>query len=305
MAFGSRLALMVGVAGALASCGNKSETKVGQSVARVDGYELTVHQLNGELRGGQQHSAKDEAAQKREALESLIDRRLLVAEAERNKLDRDPEVMQAIERQKGQVVIQALLQRKAANLSKPTAEEVQAYYKSNPALFANRKVYDMRQVTFAADSFTPELKELVDSGKTLDELAVWLDKKNVQFTKASASRSTADLPTQIVKSLDAVGSGRPFVIKDSARVMVASLHLTKETPVSEEEARPQIEQYLVNQKIRDVTSTEVARLRNAAKIEYLDPKVAPAAPDDSPALLPAAAGTKADDHISKGVSGLK
>jgi EpsD family peptidyl-prolyl cis-trans isomerase len=300
------LFLVVICAFALVSCGSKSEKKTGQSVARVDGYELTVHQLNSELKSVPTDTSKGEAALKSEALDSLINRRLLIAEAERNKIDRDPEVMQVIERQKGEVLIQAMLQRKAAEIAKPSADEVQTYYRSNPALFANRKVYDMQQLVLPAASFTPKFNALVDAGKPLDELASWLASNNVQFNRASTSPSTADLPQQIVKNIDALGAGKPFIVKDPSRVTIASLHLRKETPVSEETARPQIEQFLMAQKMRDAMASEMKRLRTAAKIEYLDGTIAPvAAPKGQVEKVAAESAVKPDDHISAGVSGLK
>lgn len=303
---GGKLCLIAAAASALVACSGEPEKQVGQSVVRVDGYELTVHQLNGELQSVQRSPSKDETALKQEALKALIDRRLLLAEAERNKLDRDPEVMLAVERQKEQVIIQALLHRKAAGVSKPTREEVQNYYRSNPVLFANRKVYDMRQLTVAVDSYTPEFKSLVDSGKSLDELAAWLERNNVQFAKGGATRSTADLPPQIVGSLDTLGAGKPFVVKDATRVMIASLQVAKETPVSETEAAPQIEQFLMAQKAGELAETELARLRTAAKIDYLDPSLAPAAkPDPAVRKVSAPGSSTSDEHISKGVSGLK
>jgi EpsD family peptidyl-prolyl cis-trans isomerase len=291
---------------ALVSCGSKSEKKAGQSVARVDGYELTVHQLNNELKTAPTNVQKSDAALKSEALDSLINRRLLIAEAERNKVDRDPEIMQVIERQRGEVLIQAMVQRKAAEVAKPTAEEVQNYYRSNPALFANRKVYDMQQIILPADSFTPEFNALVDTGKSLDELASWLSNNNVQFTRASGLPSTADLPQQIVKNIDALGAGKPFIVKDLSRVTIASLHLRRDAPVTEESARPQIEQFLMNQKMRDAMAAEMKRLRTAAKIEYLDGTIAPVSVQKGTVEKVAAEGTaKPDDHISAGVSGLK
>ena len=277
----------------------------GQSLARVDGYELTVHQLNSELASAPQASASDPAL-RRKALDSLINRRLLVSEAERAKLDRDPEVMQAIERQKEQILVQALLQRKAATVAKPTADEVQAYYQANPALFANRKVYDMRQIAVPAGAVTAALRDYVDSGKPIDDVIAWLDKNNVPYSSGSGSRSTADLPQQVVAHLDTIGSGKPFVVTDANRITIASLRLLKDTPVNEETARPQIEQYLMNRKMRDLANAELARLHAVAKIEYLDQSLARAQTDaKTPSAANAAqAAAKPDDTISKGVSGL-
>ena len=291
----------------LAGCSKGDAQKSpGQTLARVDGYELTVHQLSTELKFAPQASA-NEPVLKSQALQSLINRRLLVAEAEHAKLDRDPEIMQAIERQKEQVLVQALLQRKAAAAAKPTAGEVQAYYQANPALFANRKVYDMRQIAMPTGAVSTELRDYVDSGKSFDEVIAWLDKNNVPYSTASASHSTADLPQQIVNNLDMIGSGKPFVVRDPNRVTIASLRLVKDMPLDEATARPQIEQYLTNRKMRELANADLARLRAAAKIEYLDQSLAPASNDEKKHIAgnEVQGAVKPDDAISKGVSGLK
>lgn len=304
-----RHAFALAMAGMLVSAGCSKggvQQSSGQSLARVDGYELTVHQLNAELALASPTSANDKAL-KSQALESLINRRLLVSEAERAELDRDPQVMQAIERQKEQILVQALLQRKAAMVGKPTADEMKAYYQANPALFADRKAYEMRQVAIPPGAVTPELEHYVDSGKSMDEVVAWLDKNNVPFSIASASRSTADLPQQIVSNLGTIGGGKLFVIKDLHRITIASLRLLKDTPVDEKTAYPQIEQSLLNRKVRDFTNTEVTRLRTAAKIEYLDQSLAPAKTDPNKHIAENGVhgAAKPDDVISKGVSGLR
>lgn len=301
------LVLAVTAAFILAGCSRGGTQKsTGQSLARVDGYELTVHQLNAELAFVPQGSANDPTLRSK-ALESLINRRLLVAEAEHARLDRDPEVMQAIERQKEQVLVQALLRRKAAMVAKPAANEVQAYYQANPALFANRKVFEMRQIVVPAAFVKPELRNYVDSGRSIDEAIVWLEKHNVPYSTASATHSTAELSQQMLDNLDTIGNGKLFLVRDADRIMIASLHFVKDTPVDEETARSQIEQYLLNRKTRDLANADLARLRAAARIEYLDPSSAPTRTDSSQHIVESEVHgvAKSDDAMSKGVSGLK
>jgi hypothetical protein len=77
-------------------------------------------------------------------LEGLIDRQLLVAEATKEKLDRDPKVVQAIERARADHA-QAYIQKKVGTPAKPSANEVNDYYTQNPVFFAERKLLNMRQ----------------------------------------------------------------------------------------------------------------------------------------------------------------
>ena len=47
----AKVALVIAVAGLLISCGDKKDAteKAGQSIVRVNGDEITIHQLNNEL----------------------------------------------------------------------------------------------------------------------------------------------------------------------------------------------------------------------------------------------------------------
>ena len=97
--------LILMTAAGLSACGSK-EKKSGQALVRVNGEEITMLQINDELlRAGVKTEQQDIAT--KQLLESLIDRQLILAEAARNKIDRTPEVVQAIERAKAQIISQA------------------------------------------------------------------------------------------------------------------------------------------------------------------------------------------------------
>ena len=71
--------LVLVVATGISACGNK-EQKAGQSLVRVNGEEITVLQINDELKRAGVQAEQQEAATK-QLLESLIDRQLILAEA--------------------------------------------------------------------------------------------------------------------------------------------------------------------------------------------------------------------------------
>ena len=116
-----RGALVLLVALGLSACGGDKKKEASQSLVRVNGEEITFLQLNEELSRTppQPNQAAQDAARK-QVLEALIDRQLLQNEAMTNKLDRDPKVMQAIERAKAQIIAQAYLQTRMAKATKPT-----------------------------------------------------------------------------------------------------------------------------------------------------------------------------------------
>lgn len=301
--------LVVLLLAGLSACGNK-EKKPGQSLARVNGEEITVLQLNEELQRSGVQSGQQEQASK-QLLESLIDRQLLINEATKEKLDRDPQVSQAIERAKAMVLAQAYLQRRVGQISRPTKEEVEAYYNQHPEFFARRKLLEMRELVLASSDMSAAVKTAADNAKSLDEVAQFLDAQKVKYGRAQLARTSADLPPELSAKLLAMPKGQLFIIKEGARSMLIAISDIKESPVALEGAAPQIEQFLANKKSKDMADAELKRLRAAAKIEYLNKAAgaAEAAPASASAAssAPAAAAAPAStsDSTERGVAGLK
>lgn len=295
------------VAASLAACGSKTESKPGQSLASVDGKEITVLQLNEELMRANVPAAQQEQARKR-VLEALIDRQLLETEAAKEKVDRDPKVMQSIERAKSTIVAQAYLQKRIGTPARPSHTEVEQYFNQNPQLFTNRKVFDMRQLVLPTSAVNDQVKAAIDASKSLDEVAAWLDEHKIKYGRGQLARSTQDLPPELSAKLVAMPKGQLFIIREGDRSMLLSISDVKDAPVTLEQATPQIEQFLMNKKNREAAEAEIKRLRTAAKIEYLNKSDAPApgkAPD-----VPAVAGTAAPASDAtavneRGVAGLK
>ena len=77
-------------------------------------------QLNEELQRAGVTAAQQETASK-QLLQVLIDRQLLQEAAAKENLDRDPKVMQAIDRAKSLIIAQAYLQKRVGSVAKPTA----------------------------------------------------------------------------------------------------------------------------------------------------------------------------------------
>jgi peptidyl-prolyl cis-trans isomerase C len=311
-------ALILAAAG-LAACGNKArEAKPGQALASVNGAEITVLQLNEELQRAGVGPAQQEAASK-QLLQALIDRQLLQTEAAREKLDRDPKVMQAIERAKALIVAQAYLQKRVGNQVRPTPAEVEEYFNKNPQFFAHRKQFNMNELLIATSDLTPELKAAADSAKSLEEVASWMEARKVKFGRTQVTRSTTDLTPDMAAKLLGLPKGQLFIVKEGDRSLLISIADIREAPVTLETAAQQIEQYLFNKRNKEGATAELARLRANAKIEYLNkslamdaktaPAAAPAAPSLGAAATPGSPAAPSDAAakaaLDRGVAGLK
>jgi EpsD family peptidyl-prolyl cis-trans isomerase len=283
-------AALVLVAVTLSACGNKAkDNKPGQALASVNGNEITVLQLNEELQRAGVPAAQQDLASK-QLLQALIDRQLLESEAEKEKLDRDPKVMQAIDRARALIIAQAYVQKHVGNVTQPTPAEVEDYFHKHPEFFSNRKQFNMNELIMGTADLTPEVKATADGAKSLEEVAVWLDAHKIKYGRTQVTRSTADLNPEVSQKLLAMPKGQIFIVKEGERAMLISIAETRDAPVTVQVAAPQIAQFLVTQKNKELAANEVKRLRSGAKIEYMNKSMMPdAASTAAPAVAPAAA----------------
>jgi EpsD family peptidyl-prolyl cis-trans isomerase len=305
-------ALLLAAAG-LTACGNTAgDGKPGQALASVNGAEITVLQLNEELQLAGVGPAQHEAASK-QLLQALIDRQLLQGAAAREKLDRDPRVMQAIERAKALIVAQAYLQKRIGDQARPAPAEVEEYFNKNPQFFAHRKQFVMNELVIATPDLTPALKAAADAAKSLDEVAAWMEAHKVQFGRTQVSRSTTDLTPDMSARLLVMPKGQLFIVKEGERSLLIAIAEVREAPVNLQTAAPQIEQFLVNRRNKEQAVAELARLRAGARIEYLnkamaqDARPVPAVVTAPAAPVPAPPPRDATDKaaLDRGVAGLK
>lgn len=262
----------------LSACGSK-EDAAEQVLVRVNGEEITELQVNDELMRADVRADQQEAATK-QLLESLIDRQLLADEAMRNNIHRTPEVMQAIERAKAQIIGQAYLKSIEAKIAKPSMAEIDDYFHKHPEYFTQRKQYGMQKIVIATKDFSNELKLGIGAVKSLDEVAAWLDRHHVRYTRGLLSVSTAELPEPMVKKLKDMQKNQLFSVNEGENSLLIAIVDVKDSPVAARDAAPQIEQYLINKKTIEAVEAEIARLRSLAKIEHLAASVPTAHKDN-------------------------
>src|SRR5438270_4834471 len=83
------------VALAVTSCQKKAS---GQTVADVNGEEITASELNSELANEQNAAAGDTKQARNAALQNLINRKLLVQQAKSDGIDKSPEYLTQLRR---------------------------------------------------------------------------------------------------------------------------------------------------------------------------------------------------------------
>jgi EpsD family peptidyl-prolyl cis-trans isomerase len=308
------LALVVAAA-LLAACGEKQDTAATQTAAKVNKDEITVHQINFVLQ--QQRNLRPEQAEaaSKQVLERLIDQQLALQKAEEAKVDRDPRVLQQLEAARREVIARAYLEKIGEAAPKPSPEEIKKYYDEKPALFSQRRVYQIQEIGIeASQDKVPEIREKLAAAKSINEFVEYLKTTGLRFSGNQAVRAAEQLPLNSLDALSKMKDGQAIVVPTPTGMQVVVLAGSRMQPVSEEQARPAIEQFLVNERRRKLVEDDVKAMRTAAKIEYMG-KFAEAAPSAGSAAAakptspvaptaPAASDALSGTDVSKGL-GLK
>lgn len=277
---------LVATALTLSACKREA---TGQVVAVVNGQEISLSELNAELRasGIQPNPNATDAEQKAiraAALQRLIDRKLLVQQAKDRGLDKDPEYLQQQIRANDGLLVQMLGKQVTSNLAIPSQSEIDKFIADNPSMFGARTIYSLDQVVFAAPADRSKLKPL-EADHTLDAVKSTLTNAGVSFNQGKNALDSARVPPQVLRQILALPPGEPFVLGDNGQVVISVITGKQAVPLDAKASRALATEALRRQETGDAAQKQVKQARSSAKIEY-QPGFAP--PKGTPTGAPAA-----------------
>lgn len=230
-----------------------------QVAAKVNGAEILLHELKA---GGAGSTAQ--------ALETIIDRELLVQKALQAGLDKEPQLAQAIDHARRQLLAQAWVERNAGGAAKPSAEEVRSFYQENEALFARRRIYRLHELAVSAPAqMLDVLRAEAGRASDLADVAAWLRARNAKFSEVHLTQPAEQLPLRYLPQLARMKEAEIAVFPSPLGAAVVQLIHVTDAPLTEQQAAPVIEQFLAGRKRLEVAAAEVRRLRDSARIEYV------------------------------------
>ena len=299
--------------GLLISCSKKSgDEKSSQSIVRINGDEITMYQLNNELRriNPKADQLDDTSMQ---VTSALIDRQILIQEAKKNDIDRKPRVVQAIEGAKMQIISQSYLEDKIALKAKPNAAEVSDYRSQHADIFNQRKIFTIDEVSFKVENnYVHEIPLLINSAKSIEDVVYWLNSHQSKYTQNHSEHASETIPPLLLAKLEKMKIGDLFFTTTKDITSVLRLISIENASISEIDSKPIIEQILFNQKRAEIIDSEMKRLHSLAKIEYLNKKFEPktlllSRKDEVKSVKSVIAVVKVDtrDGFEKGLSSLK
>lgn len=200
------------------------------AAARVNSEVITVQELEAARKRGDNFGG--------ETLERLIDQRLARQHALEQGLERSPQIAQALESARTDILARAYRQLVAEAQARPTPAEIGGYYAAHPELFAKRRIYSLESL-------------------------------DARFGVNRSTLAAEQLPLELVSRLQAMAEGDVLSIDDGAGgVVVVRIAAARLSPLDQTSAEPLIEKFLLARRSGEALAAEMKRLRATARIEY-------------------------------------
>ena len=248
----------------LSACGHKAE---GQTVAVVNGEEITLSELNFELGLANVPPGADKNAVRSQVLQSIVDRRLLASQAKQEGLETTPDYVNRKRRGEEDLLISMLSAKRLNTVSLPTARETDAYIASHPAMFANRQIWDLQQVQFQP-SADPAVQAAIEKTTSFPELIALLQKSGAAITQQKNRLDTAVVPAELFQKISSLPAGEPFIVRVGDRAIASVITAREMRPTVGDQARPMAAEALRKEQSSKDMGNRISGLRKSAKIEY-------------------------------------
>jgi peptidyl-prolyl cis-trans isomerase C len=169
----------------LSACSSDNDIlRSSQVLARVGDKEITTTYFERQLAGLPESLQKlsTHGQGKKAALEGLVNKEILYAEALKKKVDKDAEIERKFEDVKKELVISTYLQNEIISRIKVADKEVEAFYKTNPSEFKNREEIRISQIVVPDEAKAQEILDKIKIRRDFGDLAA-----NYSIDKASAA----------------------------------------------------------------------------------------------------------------------
>lgn len=276
---GLTIALSVSLAAAaLAGCGDK--TPSGQVVATVGKEEITAIDLKNEMGNFSTPDPKIRRQAERQALEAIINRKVLAQAAKKRKIDKSPEFAQQEKRLNEGLLVQTWQGQLVKAVPAPTQDEINTFMTAHPSYYAQHKVFSVDQIRFARP--TQAVLEQLRPANDMAAVEAVLAANKVQFARGATRVDALTVPPAMLTEIEKLPAGAVFVLP-AQNLLVANVITGSEIVPLPPQVGPQHATRLLKaQRTQEAVRREFGAAVNAGKkdVKYskaFQPAPAPAA----------------------------
>src|SRR2546423_435546 len=219
-----------------------------QVAARVNDSEISLSQLQQVLQRQPPVAPEQADALARGALESVVDQELAAQGARSLGLDKDPRTVQALEALKRELLARSYRDAIAEKAPLPSSDEIDRYYDSQPALFAQRRYFTMVETSVpGASADLDPIQPQIEAAKDAQRVADVLRDAHLRASSRQLTVSPADVPLPLLGRLAQLHDGQSMMVRQPGGARVLSLLSSAPAPLGREAARPAIQAYLTSE----------------------------------------------------------
>lgn len=286
-----RLAIstMCAMAALLAGC-HKGAPE-GQVAATVNGDEVTLQELNTEIQASNIPQGADKQAAQQQALQHIIDRKLLLSAARDKKIDKSPEFQSQKQRADELLLAQTYAKQQLAAVPVPNDGDISKFMADHPNAFGNREALQLDQIRFRPTPADIKKLSVIQADHNLDAVAAHLTSLGIKFDRVKAGLDTAQVPTDLIKAINALPPGEPFVLPTNGIITVNAVIGHQAIATDPAQARQGAVGAWRQQQFTKLIGDQLKALRDGAKITYQNGfSPPPAKKPGAPAAAAPAAG---------------
>jgi peptidyl-prolyl cis-trans isomerase C len=236
---------------ALAGCQPSAKAPTGQVAATVNGQEITQKQIDTELAGtqlgGDPHALE---AARRQALQSIIARKLLAKAARDQGLDKTPEFAVREQGQTEAILAQALEAKLVNAVPQPTADDAQDFMRKYPDVFAERKIFTVDQIRFMPPPGSNVLRELHPLN-TLEDVEAVLNREKIPFQRSLERLDAVGADPSVIAQIVKLPPNEVFIMPSRAGVSASQIKDEKVEPFVGDAATKYATQWVLMQRRRE------------------------------------------------------
>lgn len=281
----------------LAACGNGGQPK-GQVVAKVGKEEVTVLDLQSALTGFQAPNAAARKAAEQQALNAIVQRKILAQAARKQKLDKTPEFARQQQQLTETLVVRDWQERLVKSVPTPNSDEVQQFIAQHPDLYGARKIFAVDVVRFVAPN-DPALAKALQPLNSLDQVRTALAERKIPFGNGATQIDAFAVDPRLVDQLLKLKADDIFMLPQANnQVIVGHITGARVEPVANDAATRHATEYLRRTRVQETVQRQfgsvVAQgMKGVTYAKGYGPPAAPAKAAPAKAAAPAAAPASA------------
>jgi peptidyl-prolyl cis-trans isomerase C len=220
----------------------------------VDGQEVTMADLKAEMGA----EAGDDAASQAQALERIIARKLLAAEARKQDLDSTP-LAAIMKTQAEETALAQLLARKVTEgVPKVSEDEIDEFLRSFPTSVTDRRLLAVDQ--FFVPNLPPKVLEEIAKVKTMEAAEAILNANKVMFRRTVTNIDTVSLDPEFAQQLVATEGNDIFVMPSGQAAEIGRIVSSRSEPITGDQARVAARTILLRKRSAEMVNNSLGKI---------------------------------------------